>query len=589
MSKKKTQTQKSAGRKSKAASKSTKSPQKKSRTSQLKITLPEGQILRVPEKTTIRDVFDMAELKTPFPIVSSFFENKVEPLYRELDSSGSLTPIHLGMSDGALIARRTLCFILTVSVYETFPDTCVYINHSIDGGYYCDLYMTTEAGHNPVNLSSIDLQRIEQKMREIIAEDIPLKREEHSIKNAMKLFKKQNKHDKVELLKYTDSETVSVYQLKSRYNHFYGQLSPSTGAVVEFEIVPRDNGFVLRFARSSNPYDIPASQPSQKIFSVLKEYEEWMKILKWRTLPQFNKLAAEGRVREYVLIAEALHEKKLGQLADQITHHVRKPKIVVLAGPSASGKTTSVKRLAIQLRVNGKNPVIIGLDDFFVDRDKTPKDEFGEYDFESFRTVDIEHLQKCVMKLLQGEKVRLPKFDFIQGKGVPGHEVQMQENSILVIEGIHALNDQLLPTIPDGLIFKIYASPLTHMNLDDHNRISSSDSRLLRRIVRDNQFRGYNAFDTIKRWPSVRRGEEKNIFPYQENADVIFNSSLPYEISALKHYAVPVIKKVSRKLPEYKEASRLLKFLTYFADLDPDLVPRHSLLREFIGGSCFDY
>ncbi|MDX9975956.1 MAG: nucleoside kinase, partial [FCB group bacterium] len=291
----------------------------------------------------------------------------------------------------------------------------------------------------------------------------------------------------------------------------------------------------------------------------------------------------------YVLIAEALHEKRLAGIADTIKNHPRKPRIVLLSGPSSSGKTTTVKRLAIQLRVLGYRPSVIELDNFFVNREDTPKDEHGEFDFENLQAINIPRLQDCVRRLLRGERVLLPKFNFQEGRSVDGEERQLGEKDILILEGIHALNDDLLPTIPDGTKFKIYASPLTHLNIDDHNRIASSDARLIRRMVRDFNYRGYDAVDTIKRWPSVRRGEQKNIFPYQENADVIFNSALPYELAALKPYALPVLNRVKQTAPEYAEAARLIKFLGYFRSLRSEYVPRHSLLREFIGGSCFTY
>ncbi|HNM47461.1 MAG TPA: nucleoside kinase, partial [Candidatus Sumerlaeota bacterium] len=302
-----------------------------------------------------------------------------------------------------------------------------------------------------------------------------------------------------------------------------------------------------------------------------------------------NQLVDTKKINEYVLVAEALHEKKLARIADMITEHPRHPRIILLSGPSSSGKTTTVKRLSVQLRVNGMRPLVIGLDDFFVERERTPKDETGEYDFESFQAIDVALLQDCVRKILRNGEVRLPHFDFIQGKPVPGELVQLQPGQPLILEGIHALNPDLLPEIPDGLKFKIFISPLTHLNIDDHNRIGSGDTRLIRRLVRDSRYRGYDGVATLTRWPSVRRGEEKNILPYQDNADIIFNSSLPYEVLILKQHAMQVLQNVPREHPIYSEAARLIKFMSYYRNINPDIVPRHSLLREFIGGSSFKY
>lgn len=559
------------------------------KTKTVRITLPDGSKIKVPPMTPANEVLEQVKIETPHPIVAARYNNKVTSISRKLDKDGTLEPIHLGTHDGVLIARRTLCFILIVAVEELFPNVSVYINHSIDSGYYTELYMDINGSSQPISLTQSDVERIQHRMQQIVESDHAIIRKDTSMKKAISSFKRAGMDDKAHLLKFAEDDSVSVYSLMKKINHFYGQLSPSTKGVVAFELKYKSPGLIIRFARSTNPHQVAPSRNFDKVFTVLREYEQWMRILDWRTLPQLNEVIQAGTVREYVLIAEALHEKKLAQIADMITNHERKPKIVLLSGPSASGKTTTCKRLAIHLRVNGKRPVVIGLDDFFVDREKTPKDEFGEYDFEAFETINVPLIQSCVRKLLNGERVQLPRFDFIKGKSVPGEFVQLPPNGILILEGIHGLNDQLLPAIPDGLKFKIYASPLTHLNLDDHNRISTSDSRLLRRIVRDIQFRGYGASDTIRRWPSVRRGEERNIFPYQENADVIFNSALPYEIAALKQFAVSALSSVKNTVPEYSEAARLLKFLSYFLEINPDCVPRHSLLREFVGGSCFTY
>jgi uridine kinase len=556
----------------------------------IKVTLSDGTVRKVARNTPVGVVLrELPASPSQGPVIAARFRNKITSLNRPIDTPGVLAPVHLGSRDGALVYRRTLTFILVRAVTELFTGLQVYINHSLDQGYYCEVYSNALQPNDRVRLAPSDLDRITARMREIIDADEPIVRREYPVEEAIEIFRSAGLHDKVSLLRYSPKGTVSIYRMGSYINHFYGQLAPSTGCVTMFELRATDPGFVIRFPGRSKPDVIPPYRHQEKIFSVLREYERWMRILEWRTVPQLNALIEADRVREYVLIAEALHEKKIAAIADAITNHPRKPRIVLLSGPSSSGKTTTVKRLAIQLRVNGYRPVIIGLDDFFVNREDTPRDEAGEYDFESFHAINVALLQECVRGLLRGEQVQLPKFDFQSGRAKPGHLVRLEPDQILIMEGIHALNDQLLPTIPDGQKFKIYASPLTHLNIDDHNRVPSSDARLLRRIVRDFNYRGYDAVDTLGRWPSVRRGEERNIFPYQENADVVFNSALPYELAALKQFAIPVLQRVKRSEPEFSEAARLLKFLSYFRDIPAEFVPRHSLLREFIGGSCFTY
>lgn len=560
------------------------------RAAPVRITLAGGRMVEAPRGMPAGELLEREQVVCDHRIVAVRYCNKVASLQRPLDKDGPLEPVHLGNRDGALIYRRSLTFLLIRAVAEVFPGMQVYINHSLDQGYYCELHNERYTPGSPVPLDKKDLRRIEARMREIAKADEPIERSEAPLDEALELFAAAGMAEKVELLKYSPADSrVSIYRMGGMINHFYGQLAPSTGSLTEFELRNTPPGFVLRFPSRTNPVELPPYQHQRTLFEVLQEYEQWMRLLDWRTVAQLNHLIDSGRVREYVLIAEALHDKKLAQIADMITRGPRHPRIVLLSGPSASGKTTSMKRLGIQLRVNGVQPVIIGLDDFFVDREKTPKDESGEFDFESFHAIDIERLQSTVRALLRGETVAMPKFDFVSGRSVPGEEMRLGDNQLLLLEGIHALNDGLLPTIPEGLKFKIYASPLTHLNIDEHNRISTRDARLLRRLVRDHSYRGYDAVETLRRWPSVRRGEERNIFPYQHNADVVFNSSLPYEISAMKQKAEKVLKSVARDQPEHSEAARLIKFLSYFREIPLEFVPRHSLLREFLGGSCFTY
>lgn len=559
------------------------------RASTVRVTLPDGSTRQVKRGTPLRTVLEQAKISAPAPIVAARFRHRVTSLDRKVDKPGPLDVVHIGTRDGALVYRRSLSFILIRAVAELFPGQRVYINHSLDRGYYSELYPGNGRPRDATPLTETDVARIEERMREIIARDEPIAREIKPLDEAIELFREAGMNDKVELLRWDARNDVPVYRSGNCINHFYGHLAPSTGCLSVFELKLEYPGLILRFPLDSQPGKIPPSMPHEKMLGILREYERWMRILNWRTVPQLNELVQSERVREYILIAEALHEKRLAQIADAITEHPRRPRVVLLSGPSSSGKTTSTKRLAIQLRVNGHRATVIELDNFFVDRERTPKDERGEYDFEHLHAIDIPLLQDCVRRLLEGEVVSVPKFNFQEGRSVPGETHQLEEGEILILEGIHALNTGLLPEIPDGLKFKIYASPMTHLNIDDHNRISSSDARLLRRIVRDFSYRGYDAVDTIRRWPSVRRGEARNIFPYQEQADVIFNSALPYEIAALKPHALSVLQRVKPTQEEYSEASRLIRFLGYFRPIKGDYVPRHSLLREFIGGSCFTY
>lgn len=540
---------------------------------------------------TPKQIFEEQKIQTPFRIVAANFCNQIVSIDYKLTKNGPLIPVHLGTTDGALIARRTLIFLLYVAIRELFPSMTLRVSHSLDYGYFVQLYLKSpdnEVGEE-IQLSSRDLKTIDGMMRELIAADLPIERLFMTSIEAQEFFRKNGNLDKAELLENTQKELISLYRLKGHTNHFYGLLSPSTAGVTAFEIKGLAQGLNLRFARTSNPTEIPPNHVGKKIFNVLEEHDDWMRILNFHSVAQLNRLIRDGNVREYIMIAEALQEKKLAGIADEILQHPRAPRIVLLAGPSASGKTTSVKKLAIQLRVVGKIPVVIEMDNFFVDREKTPKDEFGEYDFESFDAIDRPKLQDCVTRLLMGEKVQIPHFNFREGRSEPGKQLCLPANGILILEGIHGLNTRLLPTIPDGMTFKIYVSPMTHLSIDDHNRISSSDARLLRRLVRDIESRGHSPVDTISRWPSVRRGEERNIFPYQENADAIFNSALPYEIAALKPFALAALQGITEDQPEMAEASRLISFLNYFLTVNGDCIPHHSLLREFIGGSCFKY
>ncbi|MDX2175165.1 MAG: nucleoside kinase [Candidatus Sumerlaeia bacterium] len=555
----------------------------------VEIKLPEGKTVSVQAGTQLGKILADGGVQAPATIVAAAWNNKVAPLSRQVRRSGTLSAIDLTMRDGSLIFRRSLTFVLIRAVKELFPDLKIYINHSLNRGYYGEAYDERLRPDEPVELAPSDLAAILQRMKEIVERDEPFERLDLPREEAIELFRARAMDDKVSLLEFRTDEQVSVYRSGPLVNHFYGQLVPSTGCLKPFDLKACAPGFVLLFPKHSEPGELPEYRHDPKMFAVFQEYERWSRILGVRTVAQLNRLVEAQEMREFVLISEALHEKKLAYLADMIVGSHLKPRIILLSGPSASGKTTTVKRLSIQLRVLGLRPLVISLDDFFVSREETPRDANGDYDFEAFEAIDVNKLQQAVRDLLHGDEAEIPHFDFQAGRAVGGRRVRLQKGQPLILEGIHGLNHRLLPTIPDALKFKIYVSPLTHLNVDDHNRISSSDIRLMRRMVRDAQFRGYTALDTMRRWASVRRGEERNIFPYQGQADYIFNSSLHYELTVLRGLAMPLLQAVERSEPEFMEASRLIKFLSYFKEIKKDWVPRHSLLREFVGGSSFKY
>ncbi len=551
------------------------------------LELPDGSRQTVPSGTTVGEI--LRDWPSPHPLVAAFHDYKIAPLEKKLMSSGRLEPLHLGMRDGALMYRRSLSFVLVRAVREIFSKVRVYISHSLSGGYYVELQPYGMRNVATMRPTARDLERIKERMRRIVEADEPFIRHSLPTAEAIQLFHNNGQEEKAGLLKWCGTDSVTVYTCGGHTNHFYGYLVPSTGYLKLFDLVQEGPGFVLMFPHTSDPTRLPPYEPQPKIFATLQEYDKWMRILGLDTVAQLNVLVAAGVIRDYVLIAEGLQEKKIARIADRITESPNKPKVVLMSGPSASGKTTSMKRLCIQLRVNGYRPIEISMDDFFVDRELTPRDASGDYDFESFDTIDHRKFNDTIFALLQGEEVTMPKYDFREGRSREGGKLRIDPDHILVVEGIHALNNNLLAQVLDGLKFRIYVSPLTHLNIDEHNRIPSSDARLLRRLVRDAQFRGYEAKDTLARWPSVRRGEEKNIFPYQEMADVVFNSSLPYEIGALAPMAVEALRKIDRTCPEFAEAARLLRFLSYFQGIPLEDVPRTSLLREFMGGSIFRY
>ncbi len=549
---------------------------------EIKIEVEGSGKIGVRPETTPADVIEKINYRTEHRIIAARFNNKVVRLSYPLTTDGRLSFVTLDSSDGMSVYRRSLAFVMIRASRELFPEARVYIRHSLSKGYYCEL------GLGRV-LEVRDLEKLRARMSEIVKADEPFIRLEVPVEEALRTFQEDDQVDKVGILKYRKEPTVAIYKLGDFTDYFYGCLAPSTGYVDKFELRDYPPGFILRFPLYEDPTTIPEFQEQKKMAEVFREYVRWGQILGIEKVGDINEMVDLGETAEMIRVAEALHEKKMAYLADVIDSKLTRPRLVLVSGPSGSGKTTFSKRLAIQMRVNGLNNITVSLDNYFFDREETPRDETGEYDFEAPEAIDVSLLNSQLLDLFAGKEVDVPRFSFRYGKRVGYRKMKLEPDQILILEGIHAINPSLTPSIPSIMKFKIYVSALSQLNIDYHNRVPTTDTRKLRRIVRDNLFRGYNALDTLSRWASVRRGEDQYIFPYQEEADAMFNSSLPYELCVLKERAEELLSKVTNEVVEYSEARRLLRFLSYFVSIPPREVPRNSILREFIGGSIFKY
>jgi uridine kinase len=514
-------------------------------------------------------------------ILAAYVDNDLKELTRPITRDCVISFFGLENKDGYRIYQRSVTFILIRAARELLSDCRVTIEHSLSNGLYGEIHFERA-------LMEKDLRDIERRMKEIVARDEPFEKLVMPKEAARELFLKDNQPDKVSLLKYREADTINVYRSDWLYDYFYGYMVPSTGYLSKFRLRFYLPGFILQIPDRQNPDLIPPYREQPKLASVHREAERWGEILNVGTVSALNDIIAGGGSGDLVRIAEALHEKKIAQMADMILERHSTLRVILIAGPSSSGKTTFAQRLCIQLRVNGLRPVAIHLDDYFHDRENTPKDEDGEYDFESIDAIDLELFNTHLSELIQGEEVEIPSFNFVTGKReYTGKKLRVAPGEPIIIEGIHGLNDRLTQSIPSGNKFKVYISALTQLNIDDHNRIPTTDVRLLRRMVRDHQFRSHSAQNTLRLWASVRQGERRNIFPFQEQADIMFNSALTYELAVLKTYAEPLLRTIGPSEPGYTEAKRLLKFLSYFLPLDEGDIPATSILREFIGGSCF--
>lgn len=514
-------------------------------------------------------------------IIAARVDNDIKELSYVLDRDARVSFIDLTEEDGMRIYRRSLYFIFMKAANDLFPDRRVIISHAVSKGLFCELRGEKE-------LEPAEVEQIEARMHEIAAMAIPFEKREIPLEEAEALFQSTGRMDRYHSVEHRKKSLVTIYNCGGMDDYFYGYMAPDTGYIKVFGLKHHQGGLIIRFPDRTSPQTLPEYVEQEKLFNIYLEYKKWGRILEIENVGALNDLVKQGRATEIIRISEALHEKKLARIADMIANNGHQKRVILIAGPSSSGKTTFAQRLSIQLRVNGLKPVTISLDDYFVNREDTPKDEFGEYDFEALEAIDVKFFNKQLKELLEGLEVEMPLFNFNTGSREPvGKKLRIEEDNVLVIEGIHGLNEKLTSEIPTEAKFKIYVSALTSMNIDDHNRIPTTDNRIIRRIVRDHQFRGSNAVSTIKRWPSVRRGEDRNIFPFQESADIMFNSALMYELGILKTYAEPLLNEIDRSVPEYSEARRLIEFLSYFVPLDCKDVPANSIIREFIGGSCF--
>ena len=545
-----------------------------------------GRTIEVAMGTTLLEVERQLRLDGPHPFLAAYVNNRIKELNYRIYKPVTVRFIDITSFEGIRVYQRTISFILQKAVRELFPDRTLYIRHSLGAsGFYCEI-----SGFGPIPAEHLDA--IKARMRGLIDRNLPIQGVKMLTDTARKIYEGFGMTDKIALLDSRPRLYSKIYTIDSLPGYFYGALTPSTGYTPQFDLHSYYNGFFIALPLRTDPTRLHQSVHQEKMFDVFHQYQSWVEIMGVPTVGQLNSKVLAGDASELIKIAEAFHENKLAQVAGCVAeaNRERGVRLVLISGPSSSGKTTFAKRLGVQLRVLGLNPVLISLDDYFVDREKTPRDENGEYDYEALEAIDLEQFNDHLKRLERGESVDIPRYDFISGtRQWHDNPLQLDERSVLIVEGIHGLNPALTPGVPESRKFKIYVSCFTSVALDNVSRIATSDNRLLRRLTRDYRTRGNDALSTLARWESVRRGEEKHIFPYQENADVMFNSSLFYEISVLRRFAEPILREVPDTVPEYGEAKRMLKFLDNFIPISPEEIPPTSLLREFIGGSSFKY
>ncbi|MCK4339646.1 MAG: nucleoside kinase [Candidatus Cloacimonetes bacterium] len=547
------------------------------------------KVVNYKDKTTPLEIIQKMKIKSPkdlpwsekYIITAAKINNNIVSLEKRIETDCTLEILDISTKEGMRVYQDSLSMVLICAAHELFENARVEVKHSLADGYYIETF-------SRFLLTESDTTKLKKRMQERINNNEKFIMKEIDLQQAQKIF--INKDEKVNLLKYCKDKKILIYQFGKYFDYFNGPLVPSSGYLKLFDLQYVPPGMVLRFPQVDNPDRIGKYQSQPNLLKIFTEYERWGNILDLSYVSTLNQKVEEFQIDEIIQISEALHEKKIAQIADDIFQKRNSVRIILITGPSGSGKTTFSKRLAIQLKVNGLSTLMISLDDYFLDRSKTPKDENGDYDFESINSLDKDLVNKHIKYLLNGEEVEIPKYDFFEGKREKlGQKIRLDSKKILLIEGIHAINDKLSPGLERRNKYKIYVSALTQLNLDNHNRISTSDTRILRRIVRDSFFRGYSAYQTIKRWDSIKAGEQKYVFKFQEESDSMFNSALVYEMGVLKKYAIPALQKVPPESYEYSEAQRLTYLLSFFLNIPENTIPRNSILREFISGSGFEY
>jgi uridine kinase len=544
----------------------------------IQVHLPDGRTLEGPRGATAETFLQAVKADYASPIVGAIINGDLHELTYPLTMESRLQPVTMSDPDGARIYRRSLTFLLEAAFSALFPKATLLIDHSVaSGGYYCHV-------HDRQPLSAEEIGALEAEMRRLVQANLPFERREVLREEAVAHFEAQGYTDKVRLFAHRRKPYVTLYSLGKHVDYHHGYMVPATGYLQWFALVHSGEGFTLRYPRRHSPTELLPLEDFPKLLATFRQYGEWLERLGTDSVGALNDAIQDGRARELILVSEALHEQHIAEIASQIAAR-KDARLVLIAGPSSSGKTTFARRLAVQLLARGLSPFALEMDNYFVNRDDTPKDENGEFDFETIEALNLKLLGEHLEALLAGREVQMPRFNFKLGVSEPGDVVRLRPGQLIILEGIHGLNPRLIPASLASQSFRVYASALTQLNLDRHNRVSTTDTRLIRRLVRDARERGYSATQTISRWESVRRGEKRHIFPYQENADVMFNSALAYELAVLRPLAEPLLRQVAPHTPEFIETKRLLAFLEWFLPLESDLIPDNSILREFIGGS----
>jgi len=538
-----------------------------------------------PFGTTLQDIIIDQKIDIGNPILGAMVNNTLKELDYLVYKPKTVRFIDYRHPDGKRMYMRSLSLVLFKAAVDLYPNEKLQIEHAVSNGLYCEL---GEIISDDTHVDMVD--QLRTRMQEIIEQDIPFTREELRTEDALRIFEEFGLDDKCTLMRTRKQFYSSVYKLDNVVNYFYGYLLPSSGYLKKFDLVKYYEGMLLVPPKEDNPQELSDIVIQNKLFEIFQEFKEWVEIIGVPNVGQLNLATQNGKVSEIIKISEALQEKKLACIADMINKRKENLKVVLISGPSSSGKTTFAKRLSIQLSVIGFKPIVLSMDNYFVDRKHTPRDKNGDYDFESPQALDIKLFNENMLDLFEGKEIDLPKFSFATGqRSYNGSKLKLAKNSIILVEGIHGLNPIISEMIPDKRKFKVYVSALTPLSIDSNNRISTTDNRLIRRMVRDYSYRGYSALETLQRWPSVRAGEEKHIFPFQEEADVMFNTALLFELGVLKKWVEPILKEVPPIVPEYSEAKRLLKFLSYILPVAEKEIPPTSILREFLDGSSFDY